>query len=247
MCAVAGAHALTFTQSSTLLPKAGTRFEDVSSYNVGGWQKFDSSMGVLTKVTLSVDVVMKNKIVFRNYDTEDPATIQGYLQNSVGASVYSSSFEPGFDEEFRVTQLDISATSSVEVNASVNPGEEITVGFDSASDPYDQVSSFLYQDTEGAIASDVVSETTDARALKLFTVNPLNFDDTLTASITASQGFANPGGDPANVTGNDYELRLTGPSGLTATLTYEYEPVPEPASMMALGVGVLTVLRRRKK
>ncbi len=247
LMAVTGAQALTIAQSSTLMPRAGSRYEDVSSYAPGGWQKFDGSLGTLTKVTLSLNVVMRNKITFHNYDPDDIATIQGYLQNSVGASVYASSFEPGYDEEFRYTQLDTSASSSVEVNAVVNPNDEITVGFDSDTDYFDSGSSFIYQDSEGGVAFDFSSVTTDARALKLFSLNPLNFSDTLTASIYANQGFANPGGDPAFLTGNDYGLRLTGRSGLTATLTYEYEPVPEPASMVALGLGLGTILRRRRK
>ena len=88
----------------------------------------------------------------------------------------------------------------------------------------------------------------DANGANLLQAGALvSVSGTGTQTLDFSTATMDPGFDLSSVTG--MSVRFTGISaGESATVTnFNYAPVPEPGTMVALGAGIAALLRRRKK
>jgi hypothetical protein len=76
---------------------------------------------------------------------------------------------------------------------------------------------------------------------------PVSVSGTGTQTLNFSTAIIDPGFDLSSVTG--MSVQFSGISaGESATVTnFNYAPVPEPGTMVALGAGIAALLRRRKK
>jgi hypothetical protein len=88
----------------------------------------------------------------------------------------------------------------------------------------------------------------DANSANLIQLGALvSVSGTGTQTLDFSTATMDPGFDLSSVTG--MSVQFSGISaGESATVTnFNYAPVPEPGTMVALGAGIAALLRRRKK
>lgn len=217
---VSSAATLIQTQSFAFLPDGS---QDLT-YN-----KFDTSLGTLTSVTVSV---LLNKSGGQ-FEVDNDSTESGFItlhHNVVGS------------------------LSVVSGGVSLVRDDLSTIG---ASGALTATSSMAPQEVLGTTGDD--TETFDATGLGDYVrFNPLNASatDSGTIAAMAQAAFEGPGTfvlgahalQSVNVTGLgglQQAITVANVSG-EVTVTYHYEPIPEPASALLGGLGFLALLRRRR-
>ncbi len=187
------------------------------------FDKFDPSLGTLDSVTITTNVTKTGGSLYVDNESSEPAS--GDISQSVTITLSSSDVDLLAAPSGSIG-VNITATSTY--TAVTGPDDGDGSGVQNTGEDYDGT----------AFGPVSVSETKTVRAIV-----QSGYEGVGTYSITAngSQGFDTSaiGGaavaiDPASVSGN-------------VTVTYTYTPIPEPASALLGGLGILTLLRRRRR
>jgi hypothetical protein len=206
------------TVNATLLTYSDTYGPTIVG-SAAGWagaslSKFDTSLGTLTKVTLTLDSDTYAGVI--NWDNE---------------ATSASSVTLGIGAEVTINALSTLAATAV----------PLQTGSSSVDADNDGVPDYTGSDSfgvTGGLGSDSDStSSTNAAVLALFT-GAGTFDAWLSTSVSTLVSTTGGWGPSTTVAGQTDGI---------ITVTYEYTPIPEPATIALLGLGGMFLIRNKRK
>ncbi|HPS53848.1 MAG TPA: choice-of-anchor E domain-containing protein, partial [Phycisphaerae bacterium] len=191
-------------------------------------QKFNSSLGTLTGITLSLKVTLSNANIQMDNDTESVSTATA----KVNSQVLSFTSE--------VTLLKTDYTSFDSINLQVDEAQGFTLQATSG-DPTNQFNATGLSDYATWSPGDIESGESGSIASVVWAqyTGSDTFSIDLKSTFGTSASFT---GDPCYFQGNTPTAVFSG------DVTYTYEPVPEPSTLALLGtLGTIFIIRRYRR
>ena len=187
-----------------------------SSSVVGSLQKFNSALGTLTSVRLTLDSTTYAGSL--TWDNESDVVTDVTLE--IGAEVTAS------------TLGGLLVTTAVPLQSGSQNG--VLADSDAAPD-------YVGGDSFGIIGntgSDIkYTESSSASVLTAFTASGVEYFDAYLGSVL-KKTVSTTGGYGA-------DIYTAGQTDGIITVTYTYDPIPEPATIAILGLGLVGILRRK--
>ncbi len=195
-----------------------------TNFAVLTFNQFDASLGTLTAITIQTNVAKSGGSLF--VDNESVVGASGNITQSVTISLASPDVFL-FDAGFATIGTNLSASSTYAATVGADDGDG--VGVQSTGADYDGTSF-------GTTAT-----TTQTRNVNTGFFGAYTGTGTFEIDVNGNQGFNTSaiGGaavaiDPATAFGS-------------VVITYTYTAIPEPSSILLGGVGMLALLRRRRR
>jgi hypothetical protein len=184
--------------------------------------QFDSTLGMLNSVSITVTTALQASLGFEN---TNPTS---------GGTFYVSTYFSSEPTQYTRAKVDLSFNSSVILTSGYTDAQEYTL---SGISIYDGITD--YAGTSGRN----VATFGNANSLPLFHDSGLaQFIGTgnLTFGINSDAYTA------LTVSGGNSSVRMatTGQAGVT--VVYDFTPIPEPVTICLLGLGALSLIRRKK-
>jgi hypothetical protein len=210
-----------FCSAATIVQTKGFSFVPDGSAPLT-FDQFNSALGTLTSITITTNVTKTGGSLF--VDNESATAASGNISQSVTINLTSGSVGL-VDASFSPIGTGVAATSTYAASVGADDGDG--AGVQSTGPDYDGA-------TFGPVSN---SQTKDVNAgafggylgTGTFVINAGGVQGFNTSAI----GGAAVAIDPATASGD-------------VTITYTYTAVPEPASILLGGIGLLALLRRRR-
>jgi len=184
------------------------------------FNSFNTSLGTLTKVTIDVDVTVTSGTALVDNDGNQPAAAD---VDAGAKSVVSSGGEVAFG-----TNITAEALKNALFNLTADDGDGGGIDPSPTDGASLDVSGANGSDTRVVTAAIQLASFTDTISGPDFDID---VDSTSVVNISAT-----------GVAGGFTTIEALG----DVKITYEYTPIPEPASMALMGLGGLALIRRRR-